>query len=90
VAPPAALLSARRATAPQPDHVLSALHRWRAHRAVAFRVAPGAVLADEVLERVAHARPSTVPELAAIEGIGRARAASIGPGLLAALSSIAA
>jgi DNA helicase-2/ATP-dependent DNA helicase PcrA len=92
IAPPAELREARRvhAPAPEPNPVLVALQRWRGHRAVAFRVPPAAVLSDEVLERVARARPASVAELAAIAGVGPARARSIGPGLLAALSQIAA
>jgi DNA helicase-2/ATP-dependent DNA helicase PcrA len=91
VAPPPELLAARRAAAtPGPDPVLVGLQRWRGHRAVAFRVPPVAVLSDAVLERVARARPTTVADLAAIEGVGPARARSLGPGLLAALSSLAA
>ncbi len=90
MAPPAELLAVRRAAAPEVDPVLATLRQWRVHRAVAFRVPPVAVLADDVLERVAHARPATVAELASIEGVGPARARSIGPGLLAALSHLAA
>ena len=92
MAPPAELLAARRAVAPaaEPDPVLTALQRWRGHRAVAFRVPPTAVLSDDVLARVARSRPSSVAELAAVEGVGPARARSIGPGLLASLSHVAA
>lgn len=90
VGPPAELLDARRAAAPERDPVLEVLQRWRHHRAVAFRVTPSAVLADDVLARVAQARPTTVPELAAVPGVGPARARSIGPGLLTALSNLAA
>jgi len=53
-------------------------------------VTPAAVLADIVLERIAQARPTTLPELAAIAGIGPARASAIGPSLLSALSHVAA
>ena len=90
VPPPAELRADRRFAVPEPDRILVALQRWRGHRAVAFRVAPVAVLPDPVLERVARARPTTLAELAAVEGVGPARARSIGPGLLAAISHLAA
>ncbi len=90
VGPPASLLAERRASAPVPDPVLGALQGWRARRTLVFRVAPAAVLADVVLERVAEARPTTVAELAAIRGVGPARARSIGPSILGALAHLAA
>lgn len=90
VPPPADLLAARQATAARPDPILVALRRWRDHRARAFRVAPAAVLADAVLERVAERRPTTLAELAAVPGVGTARASAIGPKLLAAISDLAA
>lgn len=90
VAPPAELLAARRIAVIEPDPILTALYRWRGHRALAFRVEPGAVLADGILERVAHTRPRTVAELAAIQGIGPAIARSVGPSLLTAIHHLAA
>ena len=90
VPPPADLLAVRQATAARTDPLLGALRRWRDQRALAFRVAPTAVLADAVLERVAQLRPTTLAELAAVPGVGTTRACAVGPTLLAAISDLAA
>ncbi len=70
--------------------LLGALRHWRDHQALALRLAPAAVLEDVLLERIAEHRPANLTELAAVPGIGPARALALGPSLLSAISHLAA
>jgi DNA helicase-2/ATP-dependent DNA helicase PcrA len=67
---------------------LAALVGWREEAARAARVAPTAVLDDDLLEVVAERRPADRDELAAIPGLGPLLAARVGDGLLAALHGV--
>ena len=74
------------AAAPRRSPALAALLSWREEQAHAARVAPAAVLDDQLLERVAELRPATQDQLAAVPGVGRLLASRVGDGLLAALA----
>ncbi|MGE3620786.1 MAG: UvrD-helicase domain-containing protein [Acidimicrobiia bacterium] len=58
---------------------------WRDAAARAARIEPAALLRDEVVERIARARPADVDELGSIEGVGRVLARRLGPAMLEAL-----
>lgn len=62
--------------------VIESLNAWREAAARAARVAPTAVLSDDALRRIAEARPDSVDDLAAVPGVGPAKARRFGPRLL--------
>ena len=62
--------------------VVEALEAWRRAAAHVARVAPTAVLSDDAIRSIARTRPTTVEALAALPGIGPARARRFGPQLL--------
>lgn len=64
---------------PAPDVLLSALQAWRAGVARAARTAPEVVLADDSLRAIVELRPVTAEEVAAVPGIGAARAHRYAP-----------
>jgi DNA helicase-2/ATP-dependent DNA helicase PcrA len=75
-------------TTPDPVAVrLDALLAWRDRWARALQVPAAAVLADATARHVAGQAPTTVDELAAVPGIGPARAARLGPSLLAVVAA---
>ena len=59
-----------------------ALALWRAGAARAAKVAPGAVLSDDTLQRLADQPPCTLEELSAVSGVGPGKARRFGPRLL--------
>lgn len=68
--------------APGGDPLVAALHEWRDRRARAARTAPEVVLDDQTLRVLAEAKPSDVAALAAVPGIGQARASRFAPELI--------
>ena len=62
--------------------LLTALYQWRADAARGANVAPEAVVGDEVLDAVAHTRPSTDEELAELACLSAIRRLRHGPKLL--------
>jgi len=65
------------------EQVLAALTAWRDHTAGAAGVPGFAVLTEATLVAVAEARPSGTGALAAIPGVGRAKAGRYGAAILA-------
>ena len=65
-----------------PDPLLAALQAWRAGRARAARTVPEVVLDDETLRALASRAPGDVDGLAAVPGLGTARATRFAPELL--------
>jgi DNA helicase-2/ATP-dependent DNA helicase PcrA len=63
--------------------LLSALQAWRAELARATAKPTYTVLGDATLSAIAELRPSSVPELARVQGIGPAKIDRYGPDLLA-------
>ena len=62
--------------------VVESLEAWREHAARQAKIAPGAVLSDDALHRIAEERPSTIDELAALPGVGAGKARRFGTRLL--------
>lgn len=62
--------------------VRDALERWRVARAKLTGIDKRLILSNEILDAIVELKPSTIEELATIEGFGPVRAASIGPELL--------
>ncbi len=62
--------------------VVASLEEWRTAAARAAKVAPGAVLSDDTLRRIAELRPGSLTELADVPGVGGAKARRFGPRLL--------
>jgi ATP-dependent DNA helicase RecQ len=75
-----------RALFPDPG-LLGALKQWRREESARRGVPPYVVLHDRTLEALASARPSSLPALSAIPGIGPAKLAAYGPALLSLLAS---
>jgi RecQ family ATP-dependent DNA helicase len=69
-------------TSASPEHI-DRLKRWRLERARAERVPAFRVLQDEVLTRIAAARPRTLDELGAVRGMGERLLKRYGQELLA-------
>ncbi len=69
-------------TSASPEHI-DRLKRWRLERARAERVPAFRVLQDEVLTRIAAARPRTLDELGAVRGMGERLPKRYGQDLLA-------
>ena len=67
--------------------LLGALKQWRREESARRGVPPYVVLHDRTLEALASARPSSLPALSAIPGIGPAKLAAYGPALLSLLAS---
>ncbi|MGE5277816.1 MAG: RecQ family ATP-dependent DNA helicase [Acidobacteriota bacterium] len=67
--------------------LLAALKHWRREESARRGVPPYVVLHDRTLEALASARPSSLPALSAIPGIGPAKLAAYGPALLSLLVS---
>jgi ribonuclease D len=63
---------------------VDALKAWRDTEARKSRIDPSIVLPGRLIERVAAAGPTSLDELAAVEGIRRWRVAEWGPAILAA------
>jgi len=63
---------------------VAALRTWRDDQATRMRLDPSLVLSLRLIERLAHAGPRTLAELAPIEGVRQWRIAEWGPALLAA------
>ncbi len=61
-----------------------ALRTWREEQAKRSRLDPSLVMSQRVIERLAIAGPTTLAELAAVEGVRQWRAKEWGPALLAA------
>lgn len=62
--------------------VVESLEAWREQAALRAKIAPGAVLSDEALHRIAERRPASIDELAAVPGVGAGKARRFGPRLL--------
>ena len=62
--------------------VVDSLKEWRRSVAKAAKVAPTAVLSDEALGRIAEERPTSIGELAGMQGVGPGKARRFGPRLL--------
>jgi DNA helicase-2/ATP-dependent DNA helicase PcrA len=67
------------------DPSRDAIERWRAARSKLTGLPKHQILGDEVVDAIIDLRPRSVDQLAAIEGLGRVRAAAIGDQLLACL-----
>lgn len=77
----------RRRTEPDPiDPVLVDIEQWRKTAARVAGVAPGMILSDRAVRRIAERRPTTIDELAAIEGVGRSTATRMGERILESIS----
>jgi ribonuclease D len=63
---------------------IEALRAWRDTQAAASKLDPSIVMPQRLIERIAVARPTTLAELAAVEGVRRWRVTEWGPSLLAA------
>jgi ribonuclease D len=63
---------------------VEALRAWRAEHAAHARLDPSIVMPQRLIERLALAGPTTLAELAAIEGVRQWRVREWGPALLAA------
>jgi DNA helicase-2/ATP-dependent DNA helicase PcrA len=83
-APPPVHLVARMV---REDPSLDALRAWRRAAAIAADVPETMVCSDRALAAVAHARPASIDELAALPEIGPIAARRLGPRLLAALAA---
>ena len=71
----------------QVDHgVLDSLRNWRKRAASSAGVDPTFICTDSVLRRIAEARPATIDELSAIDGVGAMFATRVGSRVLAAIS----
>jgi DNA topoisomerase-3 len=66
--------------------LLARLKRWRTAQSKKLRVPPFRVAADKVLEEIARARPSSMPDLHGIKGVGPAFLKTHAPSMLIALS----
>ena len=64
-----------------------ALRAWRTTTARAARIAPEAVLSDQILARIAAAQPHNLDQVAAVPGVGVILAQHFGSSILAALTS---
>lgn len=69
------------------DPVRRALSEWRSRAAKAALVSPRAVLADEVLDAIVARRPTTMAELADIDGFSPIRRQRTGAELLALIAN---
>jgi len=89
VAAPMHPSSARKATAPAgpPGPVEAALRSWRLERSRGDKVPAFVVLHDRTLSAIAAQRPTTLPELARIDGIGPTKLELYGDDILAVLES---
>jgi DNA helicase-2/ATP-dependent DNA helicase PcrA len=58
------------------------LRRWRAARMKLTGLLSQSILPDDVIDRIADAHPTSIEELAAIDGVGRVRAVAVGEQLL--------
>ena len=67
--------------------LLGALKQWRREESARRGVPPYVVLHDRTLEALASAKPSSLPALSAVPGIGPAKLAAYGPALLSLLVS---
>jgi DNA helicase II / ATP-dependent DNA helicase PcrA len=67
------------------DAAKLALQKWRAARMKLTGLPAASILGDDVIDRIVEAHPTTVDELAAIEGIGKVRAVALGEQLLKCL-----
>lgn len=65
-----------------------ALRAWRAEQAREQGVPAYIIFHDATLREIATARPSTVAELGAINGVGEKKLATYGEGVLGALASV--
>jgi ribonuclease D len=63
---------------------VDALRDWRDKQAAASKLDPSIVMPQRLIERIAVARPTTLAELAAVEGVRQWRVTEWGPSLLAA------
>ena len=67
------------------DHVYDELLMWRTNAGRVANLDPTIFCSDEVLRRIAQARPTNVEELSAIEGFGQSMALRVGQRVLAAV-----
>jgi DNA helicase-2/ATP-dependent DNA helicase PcrA len=67
------------------DAAQLSLQRWRAARVKLTGLPAQTILSDEVIERIVTMHPSSIDELAAIEGLGKVRAVAVGEQLLKCL-----
>jgi ribonuclease D len=65
---------------------VEALRRWRAGATERIGLEPGVLLPNRIIASIAEAGPRTVDELAAVDGVRRWRAQTIGAEIIAALS----
>jgi DNA helicase-2/ATP-dependent DNA helicase PcrA len=70
------------------DPLAVALGEWRQRAAAASGLPPQAVCTDEALAAVAALRPTSIEELAEIDGIGPMAARRLGPRLLAVIGTV--
>jgi len=63
---------------------VEALREWRDAQAKASKLDPSIVMPQRLIDRIAVAQPTTLAELAAVEGIRQWRVTEWGPALLAA------
>ena len=66
--------------------LFDALREWRRRQAAERRLAPFIVMSDATLRDLARARPSSLPRLRAIHGIGEKKCADYGEELLAEIA----
>ena len=67
------------------DHVYDELLLWRTNAGRVANLDPTIFCSDEVLRRIAQARPTNVEELSAVEGFGQSMALRVGQRVLAAV-----
>jgi DNA helicase-2/ATP-dependent DNA helicase PcrA len=67
------------------DHVYDELLMWRTNAGRVANLDPTIFCSDEVLRRIAQARPTSVEELSAIDGFGQSMALRVGQRVLAAV-----
>ncbi len=63
---------------------VEALRSWRGEQATRSRLDPSIVMPQRLIDRLAHAGPTTLAELAVVEGVRQWRVSEWGPSLLAA------
>ena len=76
----------RRSQRDTPDPVLQALTEWRRRAARTAGVDPTFICANDVLARIAAARPTDIDTLAALDGVGQMFAQRVGSRVIATIA----
>jgi len=74
-------------TQPTDDPLFDALRAWRRETAAALKVPPYVIFHDATLREIARQRPTTLDDLATVQGVGARKLEAHGEALLARLAA---